>query len=543
MNYRDNFWQGVSKIEENFIDKRESFSKLYYAFSRLVTLQTEFSEGMEDLRIYFDLEKEESTIDKALKQFSLILGEEASMYKKIADFTKENIILLMERILNENYKEGQNLKGTNHEVDGNFRELLDDLERKKEDFHSDAQKAKQKHLDFIVVEKSLQSESKKKAKMQEQAEEAIKDAEIKKTIYEKAIFTDEEKRKKYIEEKNDIFNKYEEMDRDLSEKIKETLESYFILRKGDSSNMLNFISSSIKIFEQINTDNDINKFVEQNKTIGFQPKPLEFIPYSDETLIFSDNVKQKYHLQINKKELNEEIKIFLNTHFQPICWSKDEIKEVDEMKKTVEKAWEGTLTEEEMKALISKFEVKPSLESIFLSILNKKRPDGKFSVNSEGYQRICFIMNKILDLNMDVNSRNYQYCGFCIILSQTYFKEEENEKIYLQNSISEHPLLHQPDFWIGLSKFYIDSDVQGKNTHLGYDFELTEEKVSTIISVALMKVMTCVHNMCSFKVKKEVLDEVINKLCNTYNIDIAIIENVIKNYNSKSKDSIPGKNP
>ena len=52
-NYKDNFWQGYSILQSNYLKTRENFSQLFYIFQRLSVLYENHSKGLFQICNYY----------------------------------------------------------------------------------------------------------------------------------------------------------------------------------------------------------------------------------------------------------------------------------------------------------------------------------------------------------------------------------------------------------------------------------------------------------------------------------------------------------
>ncbi len=83
----------------------------------------------------------------------------------------------------------------------------------------------------------------------------------------------------------------------------------------------------------------------------------------------------------------------------------------------------------------------------FLEYLNKHRGTGLHILSSKCFTKIGIILNLILDQVYE--SKDFITAKYCLILSQTYNKQEEktNKKIFLQDLIEKNDLLKNLFFW------------------------------------------------------------------------------------------------
>ena len=83
-------------------------------------------------------------------------------------------------------------------------------------------------------------------------------------------------------------------------------------------------------------------------------------------------------------------------------------------------------------------------ESFFIA-LNNYRVKGKLNLNDKFYELILYIYNSTFDLLKENN--NYTLGNLMIILSQTFYKENGKEKIYILEGIKSHEIFKPNEFW------------------------------------------------------------------------------------------------
>ncbi len=78
--------------------------------------------------------------------------------------------------------------------------------------------------------------------------------------------------------------------------------------------------------------------------------------------------------------------------------------------------------------------------------MNKHRGSGSHTISDICYSKIGVLMNMLLDQVYE--NKDFITAKYCLILSQTYHKLEENtNKISLQDTIEKNPLLRNLYFW------------------------------------------------------------------------------------------------
>ena len=104
-------------------------------------------------------------------------------------------------------------------------------------------------------------------------------------------------------------------------------------------------------------------------------------------------------------------------------------------------------TEDDKKQLLEYVE-DTRTHGIFLIVLAKLRTNNRFCRDRFLIELLSDIMLKLLDNAQKIN--DFSIAKNCLILSQTFFfydENDKNKKIYISNYIKKHPWLQSPRFW------------------------------------------------------------------------------------------------
>lgn len=96
-------------------------------------------------------------------------------------------------------------------------------------------------------------------------------------------------------------------------------------------------------------------------------------------------------------------------------------------------------------------------ESFFIA-LNNYRVKGKLNLNDKFYELILYIYNSTFDLLKENN--NYTLGNLMIILSQTFYKENGKEKIYILEGIKSHEIFKPNEFWKNIINNKIEDEIK-----------------------------------------------------------------------------------
>ena len=149
----------------------------------------------------------------------------------------------------------------------------------------------------------------------------------------------------------------------------------------------------------------------------------------------------------------------------------------------------------------------------FYLVLNNHRGKGKNQFSDKLFELSVYIFNKTLDFLFQ--TRNLELEDLMIILSQTFFKEEKDKKIYICDIIKSHDLYKKENFWEEIIIHKIEEEFKYKKKLLQNDLNImndSQKKDETITT----KLIPLGSIMIEFDFPKKKA--------------IGVVEKVLKNY-------------
>ena len=294
------------------------------------------------------------------------------------------------------------------------------------------------------------------------------------------------------------------------------MEQHFINQKIGTF-LFNPEIYKMKIFQRSKKNKENNDIFNE-----IEDKIVELEDSIDRTYLILDEIslltiqKMKCFQLINIKDLNleeEKEKIKMN-HLT--------IKLLSNIKKEYTEKEELNITQNELDLIESLLE-KRCNRIVFLHKLNKFRALGNYMVTKVLYSIISKYFIKIL------NFIKKDYDAFpaknVIVLSQTYYMIEKEEKIYIQEDIKEHEIFKDNKFWENLFNFFMNKEIQ----KLRKSFDLNEEKSdekSHYNKLAFGQIMTICNNMLEFGYNKDDIYKFIEPKIKYYNLDEISISSI-----------------
>lgn len=162
---------------------------------------------------------------------------------------------------------------------------------------------------------------------------------------------------------------------------------------------------------------------------------------------------------------------------------------------------------------------KPFREILFQK-MNDLRNHGDFSWPKEQYVQIGKVLCMILDAVGQDN--DYVTVKNTIILSQTFYFKADNERVYLQVFIQEHPSLKRREFWENYMLSAIENEMKLKETNaLKWKKKETANEVTNRKSnIVFSQLVHITDNMLGFNIPKDVIKSILEEVLTKHPITL-----------------------
>ena len=314
-------------------------------------------------------------------------------------------------------------------------------------------------------------------------------------------------------------------------------------------------SNYIKSDDDLNLNKDKekdknNNILQKKKSISILEDGFEEMEYiSDESVIqtikslfnnFNLIDKEDFNIQFEESKNKTQqfiLKIISNMNSYPFGKLGKNSKKYNEQNNVNSEYKRRELSAEEF------LELKELLDNhenriIFLQKLSDYRARGKFYIDLTDYILLCKFLNIICEkVKRDID---YHSAEMSIILSQTYFIEENNRKKYLQEGIKDNKLFKDKTFWEEFLVYSINKEIMKTMKRDSKTKENRKNSDTKLSNVVFSQVLTLIDNMFEFDVKSNVIKEVLEPKIKYYKLNEGLkntINDVIKS-KQEEKESL-----
>jgi len=434
--------------------------------------------------------------------------------KKVLEEINLEIINPIKALLDFHKEHQKQAQSSLHNADLQFYEMKDELEKLKIKYLSayktfdDSVEA----YDSMIGKVKVNSEKQRKLNQKlTQLFAGCKEAEKKYMIF---AYSAREKRVDYIDAVGAILNGYQKLEEERINSFKEKLEVYYkkLVMLGDQ---IKEITEDVynKSLVKLSVEEEIPKIIKIHKSETHGIDQIDFVqaPIKHEDIVKKFNslyVNENNYFITNKEELKIPVSDF----------NLEEIDKTAQLCKSIlDDYWNSIEVSPERLSEFKEIIKSARGRKHFCEALSNFRVKGIFTIPKKTYSHIANLLNFVLDetdKDYDINNTLQ-----ILILSQTYYTkfEKDNflEKIYLQQSIQEHPLWKKTTFWekaIGMT-----TDADGS---IAISYKETEkEKRAREQSMIFGRLGTFGYNMLQFGISKETCEKIIFEYAERVKLD------------------------
>ena len=425
-----------------------------------------------------------------------------------------------------------------------YQKELNELDKKKKLYFESINNAIEHHLREIYKP----NKSKDKNNEKNRFESLVK---AKKEEYLAQVKAVENIRVEYIELQGHHFSIMEEFERNCTNNLsfffKTMREKITTFKDGIGLN-----ESELKKFDEMDGAKDNQIFSKKNKSLIQGPKRNLFKEYSQDLNHYFESfdfLKKKAKSKTGKdlKEFHENVSQEVSNYLNEIL--PEDKNEINNKIFIIAENLDNSkdLTEDEFDFLIEKFENRfrqyekykenNGLEEFqnykkvgeeyddryyyiqkFLEYFKKIKVEDK-CLTKKNFDYFHKIIKKILELNTNKDI-DYELCHYVIFLSSKYYIIDESKKLgkqYLNEAIKDCPIMKKQGFWVGISTFELDKELNPKKIEKEFlgNKDITDEKINKDTIICLIPV---VENLMKNINDSKLFNEVVYKIFKYYNI-------------------------
>ena len=529
INFNDYFYDNYEELHKRFIIKNNSLGKILEIFTKLQISLRDFTKPINNIVIkdYPLFPEQNSTQYEALEYIKFILTILTTQYNVEIELIKNQILVPIKEKKEENFKKEKELYLELKKINAKYNDSLVILQKSKEKFYQTANIAEMstksvKEISLRKLNNDIDKEQQNLYNLLEQKSiEALNEAKKNDEIYIKLLKEANTNRENNIKKQYEFLQFYGEMEYNDFKLYKSVLLDYLCNLKTKNSIIKGNLMEMEEKINQMNIDKDIKLLITKYKTdkkpeavINYHP----YVPKIDSKDCFKDDSYKLYYGII--VAMKSYINILPDFDIKKET-KKEELRELSKIFFSLNINYNESVKEGILKLLQEEW-----IHEFFLVILSKQRTNGRYCRTKKVILDLAEILNLIIDICY--KSLNYMTVKTCIILSQTFYYEEKQKKIYLFNYLIKNRWVRMPTFWRDIIDVMIANEVKKvtEDTH-------ARIKKTSLDNIVFSQSLAYTTSMKDFQIDKRITLKIIDEVINKYELSQEFKELVYNNIGDK----------
>ena len=544
--YEEKLWGKIDFLHDKTVKDHHSLNIFSDIITKYQQALTEFSKTIDNIKnknaeIINENEKE-STIDLTITNFKQALKSHVEEFNECSNHMKKSIIVPIIKTIDEKYIIEKEMYNQYNKIKNIYNNNKQNLEKSRKEFENSAKICESNIFNLMQYKSNDLNLEEDALKFEERMKLSITNTKNLEDKYYKNLEETNKSRENEINKQKELLKYYQVLNTEFYSKLNRMI-SYFIpmVKKMYTSVLLSMDALDYRC-KNVNIQQDINDFIEKNKSDLKGDDPIPFIPYNPEANLSSSNISGIDKKELDALDINFNVILTLHKNFRNI---RKDLNMEDEKNKfrlrflctQIFKFGPGVgFKPQEKKELITLLK-EPKYKSFFLITLSKQRTKGRFQRSETLIKDLSDIIHNILDESQKI--KDFESAKNCIILSQTFYYEKknpknksENRKIYLFDFIKNYKWLKSLDFWEGIIEYMIQNDivkneeVNKKNKVIN---ETQEDIKSRLSNIGFSQVLSYSNNMIEFKIDKNDIMKIVDIFVKKYEIEPVMVESIYEN--------------
>ena len=524
--------EGYQNLQKRINDKSNYLESAFHCFSDLSKSLKDFIKQI----IYYNTKftsiiksPEEQPIHETCKLIYQKLINDLEQNSNIIDDYINNLNYLLKKF-NEEKNIYENLKRINKDLEDERIKLT----KNKEAYHKTGKEAEKKIKAF--VQNNIQTLSNLSPELKNELNNIVSNPIKTLDNYTSSISEVNDLVQKYNNTQNILYTILPDLGNEDGVFFFRLVKLYFQCLEN-CEKYLNLNKKQMNNSKTVETNSTLKILIEENDNKKQYEKKVNMIQYQTDINFYKCKDRNEFDIFANtvdiiNKYINKDI--FKNYNYQNALKNYEEVLLV---KKLFEE--KGEIDEEMSKKFLDSLNDESLHNSVFV-ILSQLRTNNGFQKSKSLIKCLGKAFNKLLDYAE--KNKLYEYAKNTIILSQTYYYLEKNEKnkLFLSEEIKNNKWLTNPEFWRGFIHSMIQAEFERLENDSNFPFikmikkePMTDEIKSKFNDVVFSQLLAYITNMIYFisdkKIVLKIADEFIKKYDYLSNSNLDTLFGIISN--------------
>ena len=541
--YENKLYGKIEFLHEKSKQTHNTLNSFSDIISKYINAISDFSKTLENTKYRKTkiIEEKDSTIYNLVHFFKLNIKAHIDEFRECSQYLNVTLLGPIIKTIEEKYIKEKELYNNYNKIKNIFNNTKITLEKSRKEFENSAKICEKNVLNLIQSKSNDISSSIDITKFEERVKISIVNAKNLEDKYYQCLEEANKARENEINKQKELLNFYQIIDTDFYTKINRMISFIVPMVKKMYTIVLKSLEGLEAQCKNVKIQQDINSYIEKNKSDLLPEGEIKFMPYYPETTLeipnsFGNDKKILDNININFKVLS-----ILHENFRDI---RKDINMEEESKKfrlrflcdKIFKIGPGIdFKKEEKNELLSLLNEK-KFKNYFLITLSKQRTKGRYQRSQALLKDLSDLLNFILDIAE--KEKDYDAAKNCIILSQTFFYEKQKGKNkvkkYLFDYIKNNEWLKSLEFWEGLTEYMIQSEIL-KNEEIDKKNKYKEnpqQMKNRLNNITFSQVLSNSNSMIEFMINKDDIYKFVDIFVKKYDIEKSTVDVIHDNINN-----------
>ena len=544
MNYSVELWNNYNKAQKTLNFHLQGLKDIINLYTDQYNYQQNYAIFLKKTHS----SKNQITVFESLyKGFSSFKNDMLNQYNYLSEFLislKDDLIKPLSNLYETSLKKlNYNLYEMNS-IEKAYKSSVQNLEYSKKNFHTYAKEAEESKIRAeSYKEKNDKNLNQLIKKEETKMLDFLKKAKENEKLYMEYIDQTNNLQEDYIEIKKRNLNEIQDIEQEIGENIKDSFRKFIVYQVAYLRNMQYDIKKKSSIFENININKDINRYINNNKTNITQLYKYEYVPYISEfaNILPKEQQNSNNHSNINNNIYSDNVinnvKLFISNIFTKerpneinpnSDYNKNQIV-LNEIKDIINKIFKNEKISNEDKDNINKLILLKKKRRQLLKEINNYNLNNINSslLNENSFSNLSFVLKdslKVLQVEKDYESikliLNFA-SGFYYI-----YGEKEKKKSFIINNL------------LGDKIFVFNQKSYNLFSNKKEDEEKNQRRIKDIV---VNKLNIYINYMIDFNCKFNFMKQIIDEFKNYYELKDNEIEKIVEKVNEYKKNNSSNK--
>ena len=537
--YEEYLWNNVDFLHNRHLRQNSYISNLLDIITRFQIACQDFSKHCQSIinKNYLLVDADSTTLIKSMEAFIKTFMSFTQIFNQASESMKTNLLTPMSKSVTDTFIKEKEIYGSYCKVRSVYNAAKSSLEKAHNEFNSKAKECETLVYNARRAKIHKGEGGEQLLKLEDMAAESLTNTVLFEDKYIHAIEEANKEREVEAISQKKIHKFYEINDKDYYDRVKSATGFYITTLKQMNAAIAIEIDSIRDKYSRIKMDEDIKSFIKSCKTVSKPEAPIEFVPYNVAPEIVNSSINNPKLKGSKDLEVSLEVISTFQKVFRDI---RKDLNMGDERKKSnvriiINKMFNlenpkefGKKEKEELVTYLKE----QNLRKYFIKFLSKLKTKG-FKNSIKLFKDLKEIFITILEISE--KEKDYDSAQNCIVLSQTFFNEKtkQKKKKFLIDYIRSYKWLNTVEFWEKLMEWLIEQEIT-KSEELNKN-KSEKEKKSNIQNIAFPQIFSYSNNMVEFNIEKKDIINLVEKLCEKYEIEKVMVNSIIDNVNSIEK--------